>query len=114
MDAQKRRWKRHKVDIRVRLRRWEEPEETAMVVRSYELSEGGMSVYASETLELGTVLLVDFTPPTASKGLRLKAVVRNRRGFRCGMEFVELLRSERSELLRYLATVDGVVDILEI
>ncbi len=59
VDAPKRRWKRVKVDIRVRLRRWEEPEENSSVVRTYELSEGGMSVYASETLEIGTVLLVE-------------------------------------------------------
>ena len=113
MDPQRRRWKRHKVDIRVRLRRWEEPEEAAMVVRTYELSEGGMSVYASEALDVGTVLLVEFTPSTASKALRLKAVVRNRRGFRFGMEFPELSLIERSELKRYLAIVEGVVDILE-
>ena len=95
MDAPKRRWKRFKVDIRVRMRRWEEPEETASVVRTYELSEGGMSVYASETLEVGTVLQVEVALPGAAKPLRLRAVVRNRRGFRCGMEFVDLPAAEQ-------------------
>ena len=114
VDAPKRRWKRVKVDIRVRLRRWEEPEETASVVRTYELSEGGMSVYASETLEVGTALQVEVTLPGAPKALRLRAAVRNRRGFRCGMEFVDLPAEARSEILRYLAAAEGVVDILEI
>ena len=72
VDAPKRRWKRVKVDIRVRLRRWEEPEENSSVVRTYELSEGGMSVYASETLEIGTVLLVEMALPGAPKPLRLR------------------------------------------
>ncbi len=85
-----RRWKRFKVDIRVRIRRWEEPEDALSVVRTYEMSEGGMSVYASETLEIGTFLQVVFSLPAAAKPLRLRAVVRNRRGFRCGMEFVDL------------------------
>lgn len=111
MDAAKRRWKRIKVDIRVRIRRWEEPEEAATVVRTYELSEGGMSVYASETLETGTVLLVEMTLPTAEKGLRLRAMVRNRRGFRCGMEFVGLPATARSEIVRYLTAEEGVVEI---
>jgi c-di-GMP-binding flagellar brake protein YcgR len=114
VDAPKRRWKRVKVDIRVRLRRWEEPEENTAVVRTYELSEGGMSVYASETLEKGTVLLVEMALPGVPKPLRLRAVVKNRRGFRCGMEFVELPAGERSEIVRYLAAAEGVVDILEI
>jgi c-di-GMP-binding flagellar brake protein YcgR len=114
VDAPRRRWKRVKVDIRVRLRRWQEPEETAAVVRTYELSEGGMSVYASETLEVGTALQVELTLSGAPKPLRVRTVVRNRRGFRCGMEFVDLPAADRSEILRYLAAAEGVVDILEI
>ena len=114
MDAPRRRWKRVKVDIRVRIRRWEEPEEDAAIVRTYELSEGGMSVYASETLVIGTVMLVELTLPTLEKGLRIRAVVRNRRGFRCGMEFMDLAATAKSEIVRYLAEAEGVVDILEI
>jgi c-di-GMP-binding flagellar brake protein YcgR len=114
VDAPRRRWKRVKVDIRVRLRGWEAPEEAVSVVRTYELSEGGMSVYASETLEQGTVLLVEMALPNTPRALRIKAVVKNRRGFRCGMEFVELPASERSELVRYIAAVKGGVEILEI
>ncbi len=108
VDAPKRKWKRVKVDIRVRLRRWEEPEETATVVRTYELSEGGMSVYASETLEVGTAMLVGYYRyPVQPEALRIRAVVRNRRGFRCGMEFVDLPAEARSEILRYLAAAEG-------
>jgi c-di-GMP-binding flagellar brake protein YcgR len=114
VDAPKRRWKRVRVDIRVRLRRWEEPEEAGAVVRTYELSEGGMSVYASETLECGAVLLVEMALPGAGKPLRIKAVVKNRRGFRCGMEFVNIAAVDRSQIVRYLAAVEGVVEILEI
>ena len=114
VDAPKRRWKRVRVDIRVRLRRWEEPEEAGVIVRTYELSEGGMSVYASETLECGSVLLVEMALPGTAKPLRLQAVVRNRRGFRCGMEFRKIAPIDRSQIVRYLAAVEGVVEILEI
>lgn len=103
-----RKWTRFKIDIRARIRRWEEPEEAASVVRTYELSEGGMSVYASETLEIGTFLQVVLTLPGAANPLRMRAVVRNRRGFRCGLEFVDPPAAEKSELARYLGTTDGL------
>jgi c-di-GMP-binding flagellar brake protein YcgR len=111
VDTPKRKWKRFKVDIRVKLRRWEEPEETALVVRTYEMSEGGMSVYASETLEIGTLMLAEVSLPNTAHTLRLRAVVRNRRGFRCGMQFVELPEAERFEILRYLGALVGVIEI---
>jgi c-di-GMP-binding flagellar brake protein YcgR len=99
------------VDVRVRLRRWEDPEDVAAVVRTYELSAGGMGVYASETLEVGTFLRVEFSVPAAEKALTVRAVVKNRRGFRCGLEFVDLPDAARSEILRYLGAVEGVVEI---
>ncbi len=105
-----RRWKRSKVDIRVRIRRWEEPEEATSVVRTYELSEGGMSVYASETLEIGAFMQVVIALPAAANPLRLRAVVRNRRGFRCGLEFVEPSAAEKYELARYLGTTERVTE----
>jgi c-di-GMP-binding flagellar brake protein YcgR len=109
--APERRWKRIKVDVRVKIRRWEEPEDGASVVRTYELSEGGMSVYASESFEIGTVMLVEFSLPNASKAMRMRAVVRNRRGFRCGMQFVEVSAAERDEIVRYLAEMEGVLEV---
>ncbi len=111
VNAPVRRWKRVRVDVRVKLRRWEEPEEAAVVVRTFELSEGGMSVYASETLEIGTFLLAEFSVPSAEHDLRVRAVVRNRRGFRCGLEFVGLPEAVKAEILRYLGAIQGVVEI---
>jgi hypothetical protein len=69
-----------------------------------------MSVYASEALECGTLLMVEVALSTAKKGMQIKALVRNRRGFRCGMEFVDLPVAERAEIANYLATVEGVVE----
>ncbi len=102
MSSPVRRWKRVKVDIRVRLRRWEEAENAASVMRTFELSEGGMSVYAPDGLEVGTFVMVAFSLPPEEKALRLRAVVRNRRGFRCGLEFVEPPDAVRLEIERYL------------
>jgi c-di-GMP-binding flagellar brake protein YcgR len=97
--------------MRVKLRRLEEPEDEAFVVRTFELSEGGMSVYASETLEPGTPLLVYLALSHGAEAMKIRAVVRNRRGFRCGVEFVELAMAERQEIVRYLNALADVIEI---
>ncbi len=111
MDAATRKWKRVKVDVRIRIRRWDEPGAAASVVRTYELSRGGMSVYASESLEVGTLVWVGLSLPTATTDFEIKAVVRNRRGFRLGMEFVNLPIKEAVAIENYIAAAEGVVEI---
>lgn len=110
MSATQRRWKRLKVDIRVKLRRWEEKESAASVMRSGELSQGGMSVYAPDGLEVGTYVMVAFSLPPEEKTLRLRAVVRNRRGFRCGLEFVDMIDADRLEIARYLGSLANAAE----
>jgi c-di-GMP-binding flagellar brake protein YcgR len=111
MDAAKRKWKRIKVDIRVRIRRWDEPEAATVVVRTYELSRGGMSVYASETLQAGPLVWIDLSLATGTVKSGIKAVVRNRRGFRLGMEFVDLSESDGVAIENYIEAVEGLVEI---
>jgi c-di-GMP-binding flagellar brake protein YcgR len=106
-SAAERKYKREKVDIRVRLRRWEEKEDAATVMRTFELSEGGMSVYAPDPLEVGTCVMVAFSLPPEAQVLRVRAMVRNRLGFRCGLEFVDLPAAERFAIVRYLGTIAG-------
>ena len=104
MSSTQRRWKRLKVDFRVRFRLESEPEESGKLVRSYELSEGGMSVYLPETIPVGTKVVVSFAL-VGDNTLRLRAVVRSLRGFRVGMEFLDLAPDQRFEVLRYLGSV---------
>jgi len=111
MDAAKRKWKRVKVDIRVRIRRWDEPEAAPAVVRTYELSRGGTSVYASETLQVGTLVWIDLSSAVGTGESGIKAVVKNRRGFRLGMEFVDLSESDGVAIENCLAAVEGLVEI---
>ena len=111
MNSPTRKWKRFKVDIRVRLRQWDAPEEASFVVRTFELSEGGMSVYASETLETGTRVISEFTLPNTKCALKVRGVVKNRRGFRCGLEFVDIPEVDRLEIARYLSALADVIEI---
>jgi c-di-GMP-binding flagellar brake protein YcgR len=106
-----RKHKRHKVDIRIKLRRLCDGEAGVFTVRSFELSEGGMSVYSSETLEMGLHLVAEFELPEVKAQLKVEVVVRNQRGFRCGMQYVDLSAEHRSQIVRYL---DSLADVIEI
>lgn len=111
MNSPVRRYKRVKVDIRARIRRLGEAEDSALVVRTYEMSEGGMSIYAPETLSTGTGLQVELSLPGSSDAMHLRSVVRNRRGFRCGVEFMDVSVAERARIAHYLASLADVIEI---
>jgi c-di-GMP-binding flagellar brake protein YcgR len=111
VDSAVRKFKRIKVDIRVRMRRSEASEAESSVVRTYELSVGGMSVYATEALKPGTMVRAELSLPPVAERFEVTAVVKNRRGFRLGMEFVDLADNVKVEIQRYLAAEAGVVEI---
>lgn len=82
-----RRWQRHKssVPIRVILPR---PNKTTIIDgRGHELSEGGMALTAGLELSVGDQIMVEFTPPYSGLPIRVKGTVRNREGYRYGIEF---------------------------
>jgi hypothetical protein len=100
MSSSSRRWNRVRFDGRVHMR--SSAQDAEIAVRSYELSEGGMSLFVLDTLEIGSGAHLRFTLPGGGAELQLAAVVRNQRGFRCGLEFTALGDPERERLRQYL------------
>ena len=56
--------------------------------RGSELNNGGMAVFAGTELAIGTQVLVEFTPPYSNNPIRVRCFVRNRSGYRYGVEFI--------------------------
>jgi len=95
-----RRFRRFKADFRVKMSYTVAGEQRSEVVRSYEFSQGGVSVYSpvqphEEQLEL------EFTLPGQNEALKLRANIRNRRGFRYGMEFTGVTPQQAEALTAY-------------
>ena len=111
MNTPIRRWKRTKIDMRVRLRRAGDPNDSGVVVRTYEISEGGMSLYVPDPFEPDTPVTLEFILPGSPRQITVSAFIRNRRGFRHGLEFVDVSEADRAEITSYLA---AVVDVIEI
>jgi hypothetical protein len=83
-----RRFRRYKLDVPVRVVVHTDEKTRIIDGRGNELNEGGMAVQAGVELEVGDVVDVEFTPAYTGEPLRARAAVRNRNGYRYGVEFL--------------------------
>lgn len=56
--------------------------------RLRDLSDEGMAIFAGIELAIDTEIQIEFTPPSNKGPFRVRAVVRNRRGYVYGVEFI--------------------------
>jgi PilZ domain len=56
--------------------------------RGNDMSEGGVLVFAGMELKTGDEVLIEFTPPFAEGPVRVRGMVRHRRGYNYGIEFL--------------------------
>ncbi|MBZ5706563.1 MAG: PilZ domain-containing protein [Acidobacteriia bacterium] len=83
-----RRWRRYQLDVPVRVI-VHTPDKTKLHDgRGNELSEGGMAVTAGVELKPGDEVAIEFTPPYSGSPIRVRGAVRNRAGYRYGVEFL--------------------------
>jgi hypothetical protein len=90
-----RRWLRFKVDVPLRVIVQNGKDSLVAQGRGKDLNEGGMAVFAGVELKVGQQIAVEFTPAYPSQPIRIRCVVRNRRGYVYGVEF--MLEDERDE-----------------
>ena len=68
--------------------------------RGTEDSEGGMCLQAGLELTTGDLISIEFTPPYSGDPIRVQGVVRNRNGYRYGLEIVSESAPEREQVTR--------------
>lgn len=83
-----RRYRRYRLDVPVRVIVHMEEKTRIIDGRGNELNEGGLAVQAGVELEIGDSVEVEFTPAYTGQPLRARAAVRNRAGYRYGLEFL--------------------------
>ncbi len=98
--SMERRVERQKIDFRVRLLYWNEGVQECVHGRGSDLSEGGMAVYAAIEMGEGVRVQVEFKLLQSRRALWIEAVVRNKQGYRYGVEFLTLSFSQREEIKR--------------
>lgn len=99
--ARKRRWERQSLDVPIRVIFWNSLH-TAKIAdaRGRDMSEGGMAVFAGVELRIGDIVEIEFTPAYSGQPLRVKAEVRNRRGYSYGIEFLTDTTTEQTHAAR--------------
>ena len=88
LELYERRWRRLHVNmpIRVLVRK----PDCLYIVNGCgtELSEGGVALYAAFELNVGDWVEIELTDPGSGPSLRMSAIVRNRRGYSYGLQFL--------------------------
>lgn len=95
-----RRWQRWRLDIPLRIIIHKE-KTTIVNGRGSDISEGGILVFAGVELKDGDEIFVEFTPPYSSEPLRVRGVVRNRTGYKYGVEFLWLNAEEHEQTAKF-------------
>ncbi len=83
-----RRWPRYKLNVPVRVVAVRGEKTTIVQGRGTELNGGGMAVFAGMELPVGAEVAVEFTPPYSGEPIRVACIVRDRKGYVYGMEFL--------------------------
>jgi hypothetical protein len=87
-----RRWRRYKVEVRVKVML---ANRGAVYGQGSDISEGGMALFVPTELDAGQTIKAELTLPYCREKAVLRGVVRNRDGFRYGVEFSALTDHEK-------------------
>jgi c-di-GMP-binding flagellar brake protein YcgR len=95
-----RRYKRYAIDVGLQIHYTKDGAASSLRGRGSDIGAGGMSAFIPAGLEVGQTINLTLTLPYCSEQLRLNAVVRNRSGFRYGLEFFSPSEREREVIER--------------
>ena len=93
-----RRWPRLKIHVPVTLVLRKQDKTVFVQGRGQDLNEGGIGIFAGTELRLGEIIEISFTPPYQGNPMAARAVVRNRRGYTYGMEFVTETSADHTQV----------------
>jgi len=103
-----RRWPRYKVELRLKVK-GDKPGQLAFAFgQGSDVSEGGMAAYIPAEFEVGDSMTLEVQLPYAKESLLLKAAVRNRNGFRYGLEYTQISDEDRQQLGKSIKAISLV------
>ncbi len=106
--ANVRRWERYDVDVPVRIIIQGKDKTRVVEGRGTALNEGGMAVTVGAELSIQDEVQVEFTPPYSNGPIRICVVVRNRMGYRYGVEFLSRSEAEKEQHERFRSLLVSV------
>lgn len=101
-ERRQRRYARYRVEFPVALMLFSGQERQRIDAHCRDLSEAGIGVLIAAELALGDVAALSFTLPGSPEAWDVRAVLRHRRGYHYGFEFLLLTDQQTRALLQYL------------
>ncbi len=97
-----RRWSRLKIHVPVTVVVRKQEKTVFVQARGQDLNEGGIGVFVGTELRIGEMVEISFTPPYQGNPMTARTVIRNRRGYTYGMEFITESQEDQKkvELIR--------------
>ena len=94
-----RRYSRRDIDVRIKIALNNNGVQTFVYGRGNDIAEGGMAAYISMEMSIGSRIKLEVQLPYSQQPLKILATVRNRHGFRYGLEFTTVSDQDR-EIIR--------------
>jgi len=94
-----RRHTRRDIDVRIKIAINNNGVQTYVYGRGNDIAEGGMAAYVSMEMGVGSRIKMEVQLPYSQQPLKIVATVRNRHGFRYGLEFTTVSDQDR-EIIR--------------
>jgi hypothetical protein len=95
-----RRWPRLKIQVPVTVVVRKNGKTVFVVGRGTDLNDGGIAVFAGTELQIGEEVEISFTPPYRGDPLVARTVVRNRRGYIYGLEYLTATVEDKARVTR--------------
>lgn len=96
-----RQWQRYRLNLPIRLILARDGITRILEGRAQDMSQGGLLVFAGVELKTGDGIFVEFTAPYSGEPLRAPGIVRHRRGYNYGIEFLDETLAERDQTERF-------------
>ena len=93
-----RRSERFRVDFPIKLFFHVQQRRCVLQGKSHDLSQEGMAIYIPAELRVGQFVQIEFVLPHSQQRLGINGVVRDCKGFRCGVEFQDLTAVDQAAL----------------
>lgn len=101
-ERRQRRYPRYRAEFPVTLTLLSSAGRQSRAAHCKDLSVAGIGLLIAEELNLGEVVALAFAPPGSSEPWELRAVLRHRRGYHYGFEFLSLSEQQGDVLRKYL------------
>src|ERR1039458_9368778 len=108
IDRRRRRHARYRADLRVTVSCFLGDAYQMLEGHCRDLSEAGIAILLATELSVGDVTGLSFSIPGSALPWEVRAVVRYRRGYHFGLEFLSLTKEHRASLSSYFNGLEPI------